>query len=245
VPWENVFVYGDVERMNGFAVGSGFLSRAMLQGCARFSVKLDFLAGLFLKAVEMVGSKDQRNVQVAVGEVLIWANVFHALTDGMIEGAVPWVGDTVQPPLSYMHTYRMVSVNAYARIKELMEQTLGSSLIYLVSGVEDLKSPEIRPYIDRFVRGSEGRSAIDRIKLLKLVWDSLGSEFGGRHELYERNYAGNWENVRFEALMAETAIGRVDALKGFVDQCLADYDIDGWIAPGYTNPSDVSVHGPK
>ena len=35
---------------------------------------------------------------------------------------------------------------------------------------------------------------------MKLLWDAVGTEFGGRHELYERNYAGNHENMRAELL---------------------------------------------
>lgn len=38
--------------------------------------------------------------------------------------------------------------------------------------------------------------AVDRVKVMKALWDSIGSEFGGRHELYERNYAGNHEASR-------------------------------------------------
>jgi len=41
-----------------------------------------------------------------------------------------------------------------------------------------------------------GIDAEERVKLFKLVWDAIGSEFGGRHELYERNYAGNAENAK-------------------------------------------------
>ena len=241
VPWEDVFVYGDVERTNNFVYGSGFIPRSMFHGCTRLAVKLDFLAGLFLKAVEMIGTKDMRNVQVHVGEVLVWRNLFWAITDGMIQASVPWVGGTISPNPSYLDVYRMLSVNAYARIKELMEQTLGSSLIYLCANVEDLKAPELRPYIDRYIRGSDGRTALERIKLMKLVWDALASEFGGRHELYERNYAGNWEDVRLQTLMAATMTGKVEALKGFADQCLSEYDIDGWKIPGMMNPDDVNV----
>ena len=32
---------------------------------------------------------------------------------------------------------------------------------------------------------------VERIKILKLMWDAIGSEFGGRHELYEINYSGS------------------------------------------------------
>ena len=51
------------------------------------------------------------------------------------------------------------------------------------------------------MRGSNGYSAVERVKLMKLMWDAIGTEFGGRHELYERNYFGNHENIRFEMLM--------------------------------------------
>jgi 4-hydroxyphenylacetate 3-monooxygenase len=240
VPWENVFVY-DAERANTFFIGSGFLQRAMFHGCVRLAVKLDFLSGLFLKAAEMIGTKDQRNVQVHIGEVLTWRSLLWSIAGGMIQDAVPWVGDTLLPNPAYMDVYRMTSVNAYGRIKELFEQTLGSSLIYLCSNVEDLKAPELRPYIDRYIRGSDGRPAADRIKLMKLIWDALASEFGGRHELYERNYSGNWEDVRLQRLMGATMTGDADALKAFVDRCLSEYDIDGWTIPGMVNPDDVNV----
>ena len=38
--------------------------------------------------------------------------------------------------------------------------------------------------------GSDGSTAVEGVKLMKLLWDAVGTEFGGRHELYERNYAG-------------------------------------------------------
>ena len=55
----------------------------MFHGCTRLAVKLDFLAGLLLKAVEATGTKDFRGVQAQVGEVLAWRNMFWGLTDAM------------------------------------------------------------------------------------------------------------------------------------------------------------------
>src|SRR4029434_1028386 len=60
VPWENVFAYGDIDKVNNFFPRSGFLPRFMFQGCTRLAVKMDFLAGLLLKAVEATGAKDFR-----------------------------------------------------------------------------------------------------------------------------------------------------------------------------------------
>ena len=66
VPWENVLVYEDVSKSNTFFQHSGFFPRAMFHGCARLAVKLDFIAGLLLKAVDAVGSTDARHVQAKV-----------------------------------------------------------------------------------------------------------------------------------------------------------------------------------
>src|SRR6195256_4310049 len=56
VPYENVFAYGDIDKVNTFFPRSGFLPRFMFQGCTRLAVKLDFLAGLLLKAVDATGA---------------------------------------------------------------------------------------------------------------------------------------------------------------------------------------------
>ena len=63
------------------------------------------------------------------------------------------------------------------------------------------KVPEIRKHLDPFVRGSQGYSPVDRGKLMKPLWDAIGTEFGGRHELCERKYFGNHKSIRFEVLM--------------------------------------------
>lgn len=245
VPWENVFMYGDVEKINAFFPQSGFLPRFTFQGCTRLAVKLDFIAGLLLKALETTGSSDFRGVQSRAGEVIGWRNLFWGLSEAMARDPEPWIGDAVIPKLEYGLTYRQFMISGYPRVKEIIEQDVASGLIYLPSGVDDLKSPEIRPYLDKYVRGSNGVQAVDRIKLMKALWDAVGSEFGGRHELYERNYSGNHENVLSEQLFAATARGGVAEMKGFADKFLSEYDLDGWTVPDLIGNDDVKVFGRK
>jgi 4-hydroxyphenylacetate 3-monooxygenase len=241
VPWENVFAYGDIDKVNNFFPGSGFFPRAMLQGCTRLAVKFDFLAGLLLKAVEATGAKDFRGVQAQVGEVIAWRNLFWAMSDAMARTPVPWVDGYVLPNPDYGLGFRVIATIGYAKVKEIIENTLASALMYLPSSALDFKVPELRPYLDRFVRGSNGYSAEDRVKLMKLLWDAIGTEFGGRHGLYERNYFGNHESIRFEVLMASEAIGATARYKGFADQCMAEYGLDGWTAADLAGNADVRV----
>jgi len=240
IPWENLFVYRDLEKANTFFPASGFVPRFTLHGCTRFAVKLDFLSGLIIKATEAIGTNEVRGSQIQVGEVIAWRNIFWALSDAMVKSPEPWVNGTVQPNAAYGMAYRFLAPVAYPRIKEIVEQIISSGLIYLNSHSADFKTPELRPYLDKYLRGSNGYDAVERVKLLKILWDAVGTEFGGRHELYERNYAGNYEVIRLENLLASLANGEVNALKAFVDKFMAEYDLDGWRVADLINPTDVN-----
>ena len=243
VPWENVFVYGDVEKASNFFPMSGFLPRFTFQGCTRLAVKLDFIAGMLLKALEMTGSKDFRGVQARIGEALAWRNMMWALTDSMAHNPDPWVNGTVLPNMNSGLAYRWFMTQGYPRVREIIEQDLGSGLIFVPSHAADFKNPEVRPYLDKYVRGSNGHDVVERVKVMKLMWDAIGTEFGARHELYERNYGGNHEAIRIEILAAQDATGLTESYRQLADACLAEYDLDGWTVPDLIDAGDVNVIG--
>ena len=93
------------------------------------------------------------------------------------------------------------------------------------------------------MRGSYGIGYRERIKIMKLLWDAVGTEFGGRHELYEINYAGNHEDIRIQALFNARGSGAYDRMVALADQCLADYDEKGWTGDTWINPDDVAYPG--
>jgi 4-hydroxyphenylacetate 3-monooxygenase len=241
VPWENVFTYADVEKANNFFPRSGFLPRFMFHGCSRLAVKMDFLAGLLLKAVASTGVGDFRGVQAQVGEVLAWRNLFWGLTDAMCGNPDPWTEGYVNPNLNSALAYRVMSSIAMTRIKEIVENTMASALVYLPSHATDFKNEEVRPYLEQYVRGTGDQPAVERVKLMKLLWDAIGTEFGGRHLLYERNYFGDHESIRFQVLGAAEATGDAERYRGFAEQCMAEYDLDGWTVPDLINPDDINV----
>src|SRR5690606_6067137 len=165
IPWENVLLYGDIEKSNNFIQRSAWVQRFTFHGCTRLAVKLDFIAGLLLKAVEATGAKDFRGVQAQVGEVIAWRNLFWALTDAMARNPDPWHDDIVLPNMEYAAAYRVFATVAYPRVKEIIEQTVAGGLIYVNSSAIDFQTPELRPYLDKFYRGSNGYVAIDKMKL--------------------------------------------------------------------------------
>lgn len=231
VPWENIFSYKDVDKFNQFGPGSGFASRLTLHGATRLAVKLDFIAGLLLKSVDLTGTKDFRGVQARLGEVLAWRSMMWSITEAMVRDPEPWQNGALNPQPDGVNSYRWLSMVAYARVKEIVMQDLGSALIYLPSHAGDFDTPEISGYLNKYVRGSGGVGAEERVKTLKMLWDAVGTEFGGRHELYERNYQGGHEQVRLLVLGDHEGRGTAKKLTDFAEQAMSEYDRDGWTLP--------------
>src|SRR6202012_718037 len=228
VPWEDVFIYRDPARVLSFYPRSGFMNGFLFQGCTRFAVKLDFICGLLSKALRCTGGDDARGNQALLGEAVAWRNLFWSLSNAMAHNPSPWNGDAVLPDLKAGQAYRVFAPDAYPRIKDIIERTATSGLIYLPSSVKDFANAAIDPYMRQYVRGSHGIEYKERIKIMKLLWECVGTEFGGRHELYERNYAGGWEDIRAQTLTGAEKGGDMAKMEALVDQCMAEYDENSW-----------------
>lgn len=227
VPWENVLVYRDVEKCKGFYAQSGFFNRYNLQSAVRLSVKLEFCIGLLMKGTDAAGTSQFRGVQAAIGELIGMRDLIWSLTTAMVYDPEPGIGGTVVPRLQTAATSRIYTTRAWHRVREIFENVLAGAPIFTVSSVRDMRAPELQAIIDRYYRGT-GLTGPERLKLFKLVWDALYSEFAGRHALYERNYAGNQEQQLLDTLQWSENRGDAERYRTLVDQCLSDYDLDGW-----------------
>ena len=65
--------------------------------------------------------------------------------------------------------------------------------------------------------------ALTRMKLFKLAWDMVGSEFAGRHQQYEKFYAGASFIVRNHSFRETDWAG----FNKIVESLMAGYDYDG------------------
>lgn len=240
IPWENVVIHRDVERLKQFYPKSGFVNGFTLQGATRLAVKLDFICGLLSKAARATGADGFRGVQTQIGEVIGWRNLFWSLSEAMASSPDAWVNGAVLPNIRASAAYRLFMTEAYPAVRAIIEKVIASGLIYLPSHAADFKNPEIDRYLAKYVRGSNGIDYKERIKIMKLLWDAVGSEFGARHELYEMNYAGSHELVRLFPLHLATWSGELKQMEAFAERCMADYDENGWKDPAYADGRDIS-----
>ena len=227
VPWEDVLVYRDIGKATGFYAQSGFMPRYTLQSGTRLAVKLEFLCGLLARGLKANGTSEFRGVQAKLGELIGWRNLIWGITSTLCHETQPGPGGSVVPALEYATLIRLFGTQAFPKAREIFTELLGGAPLVTPSSSRDLLNDELRPLIDRYYRGSQG-DAHDRVKLFKLIWDAVGSEFGSRHAWYEVNYGGNQDQIRLDVLRFAQIRGLADGFDELVESCLADYDLDGW-----------------
>ena len=75
------------------------------------------------------------------------------------------------------------------RMLEMIRELAGGAFFTVPSSVADFDNALTAGDIGRYMQGA-GKDAKTRIKLLRLIWDFIGSEFGSRHQQYEKFYGG-------------------------------------------------------
>jgi 4-hydroxybutyryl-CoA dehydratase/vinylacetyl-CoA-Delta-isomerase len=65
----------------------------------------------------------------------------------------------------------------YLAARNLLEIAGGSPIT--APYAEDIRNPELRPYIEKYYRGSDPDGAMERLAVMKLIRDVVASEYGG------------------------------------------------------------------
>jgi 4-hydroxyphenylacetate 3-monooxygenase/anthranilate 3-monooxygenase (FAD)/4-hydroxyphenylacetate 3-monooxygenase len=186
VPWERVFINGDIEASNSFLLhGPGY---ALLQATIRGLVKLRFLTGLACHVAEAIGRTGALHVEAQLGELVAKVE----LGNGLLRAAAQDVVAARREGMSLRALAAALWVfipEAQMRAAEIIRQLSGSGLI-LTPTERDFSNPEIAPYLEKYLQG-KNVGARERVQLFKLAWEMLGEQFGGRQLQYEWFYAGD------------------------------------------------------
>ena len=215
VPWERVFIHRDVALCRDQFHEAPTHIFQNYQSQVRVMVKLRFLAGL---ARRMADANDLTRIPQVVetlGRLAAQAGTIENLVNGM-EAAGRYVGPYYVPDRHPLYTAQVMAQEMYPQIMNTLRDLAGGSPIMLPSSVKDFSNPEISDYIDRS-QSSVGPETVERVKLFKLAWDAIGSEFASRHIQFELFYAGAGYVVRNNSYRTydwERATGMVDGLLG-------------------------------
>jgi 4-hydroxyphenylacetate 3-monooxygenase len=90
---------------------------------------------------------------------------------------------------------------------------------------EALTSPEIGDTARRYLQGADADGE-NRMKIVKAVWDAVGTESASRHELYERFALGPPHITS----MIHLHEGNLDVYEALADDLLGSYSLEDAIA---------------
>jgi 4-hydroxyphenylacetate 3-monooxygenase len=131
-------------------------------------------------------------------------------------------GEYYLPDRELLYASQVQSQDLYPKIVQTLRDLAGGGMIMLPSSVEDFANPELAALIGRS-QYSPAVDSIGRVKLFKLAWDAVGSEFGSRHTQYEMFYSG--PKVVTTGMAFRTF--EWDRATALVDRCLDSFDLPG------------------
>jgi 4-hydroxyphenylacetate 3-monooxygenase len=188
VPWERVFVAGDIAMCQKQFHATPAHVYQNYQCQIRLAVKLRFLAALGRMIAAANGSENFPQVRETLGELAAHAATVDGLVHAMeIKGARQ--GGYFIPDRHTLYAAQVFTQQVYPEVITSLRNLAGGSMIMLPSGIEDFADKQLASYALR-AQGCAVLTPLERVKFFKLAWDAVGSEFASRHTQYEMFYAG-------------------------------------------------------
>ena len=189
VPWERVFVYRnlDICRDQWWKTPAHIYGNYQAQ--IRYMTKLRFLVGLAKRLNEMTGLDALPPVQMQMGELAAQASIVELMVDQQEKGATIDADGVVWPCKQALYSVMALQAELNPRIIDTVRELTGGAMIMLPSSAKDYQTASIAADLERYVV-SPGTSSRERVALMKMAWDMIGTEFAGRHQQYEKFYGG-------------------------------------------------------
>lgn len=215
VPWERVFMLYDREaavRLMGAALGMGGLNSSAI----RFYSRLQTYLGVTTMIAESIGVDSFPEVREKMGEIVMYSEICRLAMNAikaeneerLTQGGGRAAPGTFVPGL---FTY---AAQISSRVAQILREVGGSGLIMQPSEA-DLASQELRPYLERYMRGAD--VSVDyKSRLMRLGFDLTISSFSNRQELYEYWHGGDPTRNRTNIYLRHDRSRVVDRLRKLI-----------------------------
>ncbi|NUR86533.1 MAG: 4-hydroxyphenylacetate 3-hydroxylase [Nonomuraea sp.] len=185
VPWERVFLMHDgplalrgLGRINAWSV---------LSSVQRFQERITTLYGIAVRMAASIGVDSFRGIQEDLGELAGYLELNRLATEGMLATGRVTPGGLYAPGDGT--ALGIWEAQTSERVVEVVRR-IGASGILMQPSEGDLDSQELRPFLDRYMKGKDIGVA-EKSRLFRLAWDLVADGFGQRQELYEYLHRGD------------------------------------------------------
>jgi 4-hydroxyphenylacetate 3-monooxygenase len=189
VPWERVFVHMDAILAREIYIKTPGHCYGNHQSNVRFHAKMQLIVGLASKIAHASGA----NEVPAVREVLGRFAALEAALGGMIAGQLHDAEDWPEGWKTFNRRYMYAALNwcteSHSAIIDALRELMGGGIFQMPADISVMHDAKLKQMFETYWQTPQ-LGAVERMKLYKLAWDLIGSEFAGRHLQYEKFYAG-------------------------------------------------------
>jgi len=189
VPWHRIFVKDDAALSVGIYFKTAGHSLGNHQATIRFRSKLMFLVGLARRIADTSGTAAFPAVQDTLAHMAALDGMIAAMIQGQIhdhevldDGYVNINRRSMYATIYWCYLY-------YEELCGKLRELMGGGVMQMPADISVLDDERLREKFGAYWSTPQ-QEALDRYKLYKLGWDLVGSDFAGRHMLYERFYLG-------------------------------------------------------
>ncbi|HXF83045.1 MAG TPA: 4-hydroxyphenylacetate 3-monooxygenase, oxygenase component [bacterium] len=214
VPWERVFLLGDVERCNKAFSATGAVAHMAHQVVTKNIAKSEFILGIASLLADAIAVEGFQHVQGKIAEIIYYLEAMKAFVRASEADAAADRWGTMTPAWPPLDAARNMFTWMYPRMIEIL-QFLGASGLMGRPTRADLDAAALRPVIDRYYQAAR-LNAEDRVRLFRLAWDVALSAFGARQVLYERFFFGDPVRMQMATFGSYDRRSAMDRVRDFL-----------------------------
>jgi 4-hydroxyphenylacetate 3-monooxygenase len=220
VPWERVFVHNDAILAREIYIRTPGHCYGNHQSNVRFHAKMKLIVGLASKIAHASGANEVPAVREVLGRFAALEAALGGMIAGQIQDAEDWPAGWKTYNRRTMYAALNWCTESHSAIIDALRELMGGGIFQMPADASVMHEPKLKEMFEIYWQTPQ-LPALERMKLYKLAWDLIGSEFAGRHLQYEKFYAGASFIVRNhsfrEAPWAE--------FHKEVDDLMASYDV--------------------
>ena len=195
VPWDRVFFHNNGAMSRRIYIETPANCYQNQQSNVRFWAKMGLIVGLASRMCQANGVDKIPAVRETLGRLAALEATIGGLVNGQIEACEQWPDGYATPNRRIMYATLNWCQEHHTEIIDALRTLAGAAPLQMPASIDLVADRELKERFERWW-STPALHAVDRLKLYKLAWDLIGSEFAGRHMLYERFYAGNSIIVR-------------------------------------------------
>ncbi|MEZ4712481.1 MAG: 4-hydroxyphenylacetate 3-monooxygenase, oxygenase component [Caldilineaceae bacterium] len=213
VPWERVFLYGDVQLCNEAYKATGAVIHMAHQVLCKSIAKTEFLLGLASLLVDSIGIEQFQHVQDKITQIWINLETMKAFRFAAEQQAAPNAYGVMTPAWNPIDAARNLYPHLYPKMVDMIRQ-LGASGLVAMPTAADVHGP-LAPEIERYYQSAR-QEAADRIPLFRLAWDTALSAFGARQTHYEYYFFGDPVRMSMAAFQNHDRTEYMETVRAFL-----------------------------